>query len=216
MSTDIFVLGTVLSHESSKLEDYLRYYLDVGIPPSRIILGIRKNQWQCEMAAACKDILKKYDIPFSQELDTETSVADWRQSIQDEYITDADWVVHADVGDLVYIPWTNNDFHLAAAFLDQSQFDAVEGSIHFRYMRENPIDMDKDNWCNHPASIQQPGKCMAMTRGYWYTCDDGNLCPEFCDSAWVFNHPVEIHRLTYASLSVEDIDHWRISAVSVD
>jgi hypothetical protein len=213
MNTDVFILGTMLTSESFKLEDYLRYYLDAGIPTSRIIIGIRHDYAGADSAAACQAILTKYDIPFSQELDTNVSIADWRQSIQDEYITDADWVVHANIGELVHIPWAGNDFHLAATFLDQSQFDAVDSRIYSRYMRENA---DIGAWYRHPISVEMPGRQMVMTRGYWYTCDDGNLCPEFCDSAWVFNHPVEIHRLTYSSLSVEDRDRWRISAALVD
>jgi len=216
MSPDVFVIGTVQIDEATKLTDFIRYYLDAGIPPSRILIGIQNDPFQTALAAYCSDIIKQHGLPFSQELSTEDSAAEWRQNIQDEYIQDEDWVIHANVGDLVHIPWSNNDFILAAQWMDEHQFDAVRGRVIQRYMRRNPLDIDTDLWYAHPISVSLPDVRMVMTRGYWYTCDDGRMCPEFEDSAWVLNKTVDIHRLTYEMLTAEDIDSWRIDAPRVD
>lgn len=140
----------------------------------------------------CSKHFDDYKVPRWSEFWGETSIADWRQAQQDTYVPDEAWVIHARVTDLIDFHWSGGDPYKLAAWLDAHQFDCVYGQVHEHKVRQTrKLGMP---WELYPECEATDECRVAMARGYWYVCDDGNLCPEFEQSAWDFLRPLQIHR----------------------
>lgn len=184
--------------EHPHLADYLDWYLhSMGLSPAHMIFGVRSNPDDTNVPLMrCNEIFNRYDVPRWSELWPDTDVADWRRVEQDIYVRDEDWVIHARIGDLVDFGWTGGRPDDLAAWMDVNEFDCVKGQVIERFAVEH-LPTGQTPWELYPGQLPTSEVRVAMARGFWYVCDDGNLCPEFEQSAWDFPRAMQIHRFTY-------------------
>lgn len=194
----LFLIGCMDAKDHAYLDDYLDWYINhLGIAPANTIIGVLNDPMDTNTPLMrCNDVLERYQIPRWSELPRDTDIVSWRCNEQDTYVQDEDWVLHANAGDFIDCGWSGGDPRYLIEWMDQHEFDCVHGEVVEHYARGH-LPIGRSPWELYP-DWHYPGKRrVALARGYWYTCDDGDLCPQFEASAWTFPRALLIHRFTY-------------------
>lgn len=194
----IFLIGHMDAKDHAYLADYLDWYLThLGILPAHTIFGVLNDPMDTNVPLMrCNDILERYQVPRWSELPRDTDLVSWRCNEQDTYVRDSDWVLHANVGDFIDCEWSGGDPRYLVEWMDKHEFDCIHGEIVEHYAKDS-LPIGSTPWELYPDWHYINQRHVAMARGYWYVCDDGNLCPQFEESAWDFPRPLTTHRFTY-------------------
>ena len=214
----IFLMGALEADDFADLPDFIAYYLKLGLAPSQIILAVRNDpDATATTLSKCGDVFDHFRIPRWTEIVPDDSVADWKQHEQDIHVEDDDWVVHADIGHYLRCPWSGDDLDIAARWMDAHQFDCVYADI-FDRVAVGKVQSHPTRWGRYPYVRKTGEQQVAMARGYWYVCDDYDLCPQFHDSAWILRRPMAMHRFRdeVASPAEAESACWRAEALSIE